>query len=308
MATKKRKNSKIKIDAKWQKKLTKGGVGVLLVVVLVWFINSPFWPWPSSSEVGRRLNEVIDACIYNERSRGCSSMQERYGMAFEYCHSLTDIPEIGKRVPIYGVAKKNGTKTREISYRGGDKTLNKFPYYACASYLEDVDKNIDTDLLYSEPPTMALFALYKTPHYSTSGDNRQCRVTLDPGYSFLWDQIPNIATIKNDYEVAFKAHKSCGQLSELQNELNIINAKLLSYSSDRAVQQFYKNYGDWAGDRVESNSVYHSTCHFMDKTFISQICGATIGPNSINNLDSFSSEMRSYVSTDDFTSKIVVTE
>ncbi len=83
--------------------------------------------------------------VYNERSRGRSSIQEKYDITFEYCHSLADISEIGKKVSIYGVAKKEWYKTREITYRDGDKTLNKFPYCACASYLEDVDKNISAD-------------------------------------------------------------------------------------------------------------------------------------------------------------------
>lgn len=290
-----------------KQKLIKIGGIVIVLILLVWFVNSSFWPWPSSVEIGRRLNEVIDACMYNERSRGCSAMQEKYRMSFEYCHSLADIPEIDKKVPIYGVAKKNDMNTREISYRDGDKTLNKYPYYSCTSYVEDAEKDSGPNLLSSEPSTMALFALYKTPKYSTSGNYSQCHVTLDPGYNFLWDQIPNIETVKNKYEIAFNTYNKCGQLSDLQRELDVINTKLSSYSSNKTVQQFYKIYGDWGGD-MEKTSGYHLTCNFMNKSFVSNLCGATTGPNSANNLESFSSEMRSYMSTDDFTSKIVVTD
>lgn len=277
----------------------------LVLIMFIWFMNSSFWPWPSSAEIGRRLNDVIDVCMYNERSRGCSTTQEKYHMSFEYCHSLADIPEIDKKVPVYGVAKKNDIKTREISYRGGDKTYNKYPYYSCTSYLEDVDKGSGTNLLSSEPSTMALFALYKTPQYSTTGDLYKCSVNTEPGYNFLWNQIPNIKTIKNDYKVAFNTHNKCSQLSELQNELNAINAKLSSYSSNRIVQQFYKNYDDWAGI-ADGGSLY--SYNFMEKRFGSRICqdDPESGLEERNSVNVFVNEMRSYTSTDDFTSKIVI--
>ncbi len=322
MATKKKKSNKSRskstkkqdiikiggISIAKQKLIMVGGA-VITVIILVWFVNSSFWPWPSSAEIGRRLNDIIDACMYNERSRGCSSIQEKYHMTFEYCHSLADIPEIGKNIPVYGVAKKENLEAREIGYRGGDKTLNKYPYYNCAGRLDDIDKNNYPNLLSSEPSTMVLFALYKTPHYSTSGDSYQCDVYLDPDYNFLWEQIPNIENIKNEVQIISNTYKgiSCSRLSELQDVFDRVNTKLSSYSGDRTVQQFYKNYGDWVGDR-EKDDQLHVTCNFMGRSFVSGACGATTVVNATNTLESFSNEMRSYVSTDEFTSKILITD
>lgn len=296
-----------------KQKLFKIGGVVAAVIIVIWFINSRFWPWPSSVEIGRRLNEVIDACMYNERSRGCSTIQEKYSMSFEYCRSLADIPEIGRTIPVYGVAKRNDTQTREISYRGGDKTLKKYPYYGCASYIEDMEKDSGPNLLSPEPSTMALFALYKTPHYSTSGNSHQCTVKLDPSYNFLWEQIPNIQSIKGEVQVVSDTYKgiNCNQLSELQSAFDGINIKLSSYSSSRAVQQFYKNYDDWAGLSDDGPLSYgHMVgCTFMGKKFSSLICqdNPENGFEERYSTNVFINEMRSYISTDDFTSKIVVT-
>ncbi|MBQ3280153.1 hypothetical protein IJG92_00615 [Candidatus Saccharibacteria bacterium] len=302
-----------------RKKVIKIGGILVVLATIFWFVNSSFWPWPSSTEISRRLNEVIDACMYNEQSRGCSSTQEKYHISFEYCHSLADIPEIDKAVPVYGVAKREGIETREISYRGGDKTLDKYPYYSCAPSLDDINKTSDINILSSEPSTIALFALYKTPHYSISGDNRQCRITLDPGYNFLWDQIPNIEIIKNRYQIVSDTYNKCSMLSDLQSALDGINSELSAYSGNKIVQQFYKYYDEWTNTLISGGKICSSmddmasgcympvTCNFMNKNFYSSICSATTGPSSTNNLESFSNEMRSYTSTDDFTSKIVVT-
>lgn len=299
------KNNTKKVNAKVevtrQQKIIKiGGVIAAVIILLMWLVNSSFWPWPSSSEINRRLNEVIEACMYNERSRGCSSMQEKYHISFEYCHSLADIPEIGKSIPIYGVAKKDDAKTREISYRGGDKSLNKNPYYGCSEYLENMDKNISNELLSSEPTTMALFALYKTPQHNISGDSHECSV-VGSDFNFLWDQIPNIEVIKSEYKTAVNTYNKCNQRSELQSELNKINSKLTSYAKDKTVQLFYKNYDDWTS--LDEGSPL--SCDFMGRSFHSDICITVAGVN-YNNLSSFSDDMRSYTSTDDFVSKIVI--
>ena len=282
-----------------KKKLIKIGSVVVALIIVVWFVNSSFWPWPSSAEIGRRLNEVIDACMYNERSRGCSSLKEKYHMSFEYCHSLADIPEIDKTIPLYGVVKKEGMEERELWYRGGDKTYNKFPYYSCTAYLENANKNEGTNLLASEPSSLALFAIYKTPQYKTAGDYSKCSVTVEPGYSSIWDQIPNIEAIKKEYETAVSVYHKCSQQSELQGELDKINAKLSDYAKNRTVQQFYQNFDYW----TLPSPLGATACTFMGKSF-NKICGDTPG----NSISDFANDMRSYVSTDDFTSKIVVAD
>ena len=282
-----------------KQKLIRIGVVIIVLVLAVWFVNSSFWPWPSSAEIGRRLNDVIEACMYNERSRGCSSLKEKYHMAFEYCHSLADIPEIGKSIPAYGVAKREGVDERPIWYRDGDKTLNKYPYYGCVSYVEDIGNNKDTDLLASEPSSMALYGLYKTPQYRTSGDRYQCKVMVEPGYNSIWDGIPNMEAIKNEYKVANETYHSCSQLSDLQKELDKINAKLLDYAKNRTVQRFFQNFDSWSLPSIMGKT----GCTFMGKEF-QKMCVDMQG----NSIDDFVNDMRSYISTDDFTSKIVVTD
>ena len=316
MATKNKKTSKSKSKASnnqdviklgkisiAKQKLIKIGIVIVTSIIVVWFVNSSFWPWPSSAEIGRRLNEVIDACMYNERSRGCSTIQEKYNLSFEYCHSLADVPEIGKDIPIYGVAKKSEFISKKIADRSGDKTYNKYPYYGCVDNLDNIDKN-DQHLLASEPRTMAMFDLYHTPQYSIIGDTYKCTIKLN-GYGFLWDQIPNIETIKKDYDVVAKTYKSCRQLSEIRSELDKINTKLSSYTKNPAVQLYYYNYDDWSGVGEGRNLL---TCSYMDKSFASRICQDNEINGGVNNVESFSSEMRSYTSTDDFTSKIVVAD
>ena len=288
------KSKKEQKRLKQQKLIKTGGIASAIIIFFVWFVNSSFWPWPSSAEISRRLNEVIDSCMYNERSRGCSILQEKYDMSFEYCHSYVDIPEIEKSIPVYGVAKRN---------KG---SFNKYPYYSCSTYLEDVDKSNVDNLLASEPTSLALYELYETPKKGTSGNYYKCEANQLVAYGEIWDQIPNIEAIKNEYRIAIDSNNKCDQLSNLQKEFDRINKKLSNYSSNKTVQKYYRQYDIWLGsddlDNIKNGSYTGlvSSCEYGDKRFY-QKC-----TNDEYDLNHFVMAMRKTITTDDYTSKLVI--
>ena len=144
---------------KQQTILTRCGIAAGIIVLIIWIVNSSFWPWPTRDEMDRRLNETIDLCMYNETSYACASAQNKYGLKFEYCHSLSDIPEIDKKIPIYGVARKSNYDMEESG-----------PYYSCTRYIDDVDRKNTENLLKTEPTTIALWSLYTAPKRYQRGD------------------------------------------------------------------------------------------------------------------------------------------
>ena len=213
-----KKKLKEQKQLKMQKMIKIGGVVSAVIVFFIWFANSSYWPWPSSAEIGRRLDEVIDSCLYNERSRGCSVVQEKYNMSFEYCHALVDIPEVGKSIPVYGVAKKNDVSPREINDRSNNRIPGKYPYYSCTKYVENIDKDNMKNLLATEPKTLNLYSLYKVPKYGTEGNINKCSAIQLVAYNPLWNSIPNIEAIKNEYKIAFDSNNMCYQLKNLQKD------------------------------------------------------------------------------------------
>ncbi len=313
---KNKKISKKKLEEQKQLKMQKmikiGGVVSAVIIFFIWFANSSYWPWPSSAEIGRRLDEVIDSCLYNERSRGCSVVQEKYNMSFEYCHALVDIPEIGKSIPVYGVAKKNDVSPREINDESGSKIPGKYPYYSCTKYVENMDKDNTENLLATEPKTLALFDLYKVPKKATEGNLNSCRTKQVELWGYLWNQIPNIEAIKNEYKIAFDANNMCYQLSNLQKEFDRINKKLSDYANNKTVQLYYSIYDKWntdprygAGaenDPMTVKGAMYGGCTYVNKDFI-QRCG-TDGDS--DDLEHFTKEMRTWMTTDEHSSKIVI--
>lgn len=327
----KRISKKAEAKAKKQIYLKIAVVLIVVISVLVWFVNSSYWPWPSNAEIGRRLNELIDVCMYNENSRGCDSLKNRYNMSFEYCHSLAEIPEIGKTPTIYGVAKVKNFTTQSLSYEGmkserligipasndplkntttlvnereqeWDKEHGKgdtvFPYYGCVSYIDEVGTSNSDDLIIN-PESLALFELSQIPQRNASGDNISgCRTYWGPGFNDLWNEIPNIETIKNEYDIAFNTYNSCKFVSELQTEQVKINAKMYDYAHNKAVQLFYKAYDEW-NTREHKSCTWKSSDGQSEKSF-PQTCGEG------RKMSDFIRDMQQYTTTDYFTSKIVI--
>lgn len=61
-------------------------IGAIAAIIgfIVWR-TSPYWPWPSDSEIASRLEEVVDICTDNETSTECKKLKRLYNMNFRYC-------------------------------------------------------------------------------------------------------------------------------------------------------------------------------------------------------------------------------
>lgn len=242
-----------------------GGLLIFAITVLIWFINSSFWPWPSQHEIDRRLDEVISSCMNNESSRGCSTLQEKYEITFKYCHSLADIPEIGKNIPIYGVSFTNKFTPYNLEgvmaedYRiTGEPYERVFPYYGCNNSINSVGNNNTENLLHN-PSTLVLFALSKTPYKSVNdpdGNGPQCNNNVSSDKNSLYTQIPNFDVIWAEYDTIYNTYKMCNQGETLQNEWDKINKKFVNYSQNKAVQLFYQQYGKWTDSPTSSTQYY----------------------------------------------------
>ncbi|MBQ3280152.1 hypothetical protein IJG92_00610 [Candidatus Saccharibacteria bacterium] len=338
----KRKKNYFKIGSfKITKKLAIFLFCVLVSIVgFMFFRTSDYWPWPSQDEVDQRLINVIDACIYNEGSRACTNLQKRYNMTFEYCYALSDIPEIGVAMPIYGVTKKNTFIPSSINYepahRGsshdypvssyeydklsdeikratssgytaqiGVKGDSKYPYYGCTGSLDKARDQKGTNLI-ENPETIALFGLSKIPQYSMTYDpHGEYGCTLHhASINNLWMQIPNISVIRDEVNNLSRVYPYCNMQTDIDNFIANLNTKLSNYANDYSTQLFYQKYDEW--------SIREGTgCTWYDTKFSNQLCGAASDGESAGSdvmLKDFITDMSKYLHTNYFTSKIVVTD
>lgn len=337
-----RKNKYLRIGNLKIKRKTAIVVGCIVGIVIgfIAFRTSYLWPWPSQSEIDQRLLDVVDSCIYNENSRACKNLQNRYNMSFEYCYALSDIPEIGIDTPIYGVAKVNNFIASSLNYQpaskgstlsspypsSGDRLTDniknaasggyssqigtrgdsKYPYYGCMGSLDEIRKQKGTNLI-SDPETIALFGLSKIPHYyETYEPQGQYGCIFHRGsINNLWNQIPNISTIRNEADNIFNTYNKCNMRNEIDKAIDQLNNKISSYANNYSVQLFYQKYDEW-------NTLEYSGCTWYDKHF-NQLCGAASDGKSDSAgsevmLKDFTSEMHKYLHTKYFTSKIIVTD
>jgi len=97
------------------KRLVIGGTTLGLIILIIWWAHSLYWPWPSRDEIDRRLDEVLEVCTYNEGSRACQNVKRKYNMTFRYCEKIdySQSPDWGKIIqdawdgkkpPVYPVA------------------------------------------------------------------------------------------------------------------------------------------------------------------------------------------------------------
>ena len=302
-----------------------------VVILFALFRTSDFWPWPSQSEIDQRLSDVIDACMYNENSRACKNLTNRYSMEFEYCHALSDIPEIGVSIPIYGVAKKKSFTASSLNPEASNNSGNSsgssllpspagkltdnstqsknaekgdsvYPYYGCSSTLDEITRLKGPNLI-SDPDTIALYGLSKIPQYSVSGNTWSCTLHFASPNN-LWNQIPNMARIKSEGDNLINIYNKCSMIGDLQTAANDINSRISNYANTYSVQLFYQKYDEW------NTRGFLSGCTWYDKSF-NQRCGAgsdgskeSAGYGSMVN--DFINDMRKYLHTDYFSSKIVV--
>lgn len=303
---------------------------MMAIIGFVFWRNSYFWPWPTQSEIDQRLLEVVDACIYNENSRACKNLSKRYDMSFEYCHSLTEIPEIDKVIPVYGVARRKSFVASSLNYEpavkiGGDTlstgtpvpgsrgivTLKEqrgssgdgiYPFYGCVDSIDSMDSQKGTNLIVA-PETIALFGLSKIPQYSVSGSvNSSCKLTR-PTPNNLWMQIPNMTKITSEGSNLLNIYNKCSMISDLRVAVDSLNSRIKNYANNYSVQLFYEKYDEW--------NTRDSSCVWYEKTF-AQRCGAgsdgssgSVGLGTMVN--DFTKDMQKYVESDDFVSKVIVT-
>ncbi len=300
---------------------------IILIGGIIWR-NSYLWPWPSQDEIDQRLSDVVDACMYNEYSRACKSLTGKYNIEFEYCHALSDIPEIGKQIPVYGVAKLNSFKATSLDYVApvmsegahapglldspvsarikvregqGEQGKGIYPYYGCADSIDEIDKTTDKSLI-TNPNTIALFGLSKIPQYSETYKSSGCTFHY-ADINNLWKQIPNISTIKNEGETIFKMYRKCSQRADSERSIKNLNNKISGYAKSYSVQLFFKKYDEW-------NTRSNVSCSWYDKSF-PQRCGAgSDGSANSAGLGSmvkdFASEMQQHLDSNYFTSRVVV--
>lgn len=270
-----------------------GVVVILIAVIFTWLINSSFWPWPSQNEIARRFNEVIDSCIYNELNRNCSILQEKYEVTFKYCHSLTNIPEIGKPIPLYGVAVDNNFLPSQLSY---ENTASYFPFYYCGTSIDTLG-DIEITNLPILPRVYVLDALSVVPKRTVIGNLQSCKIS-GVGFNEIWSQIPNSEVIENEYQAASDTYNKCSQIITLQTELNKINEKTTNYSNNEAIQQYYRYYDQWntitdndnVGCKVGDNGIFYTNTRAC-------LEGRTLGD--------FSQVMKESYSNNNFASKLV---
>ena len=309
-------------------------VSICLIIVIACVVawrNSYLWPWPTQSEIDQRLSEVVDACIYNENSRACKSLSKKYDMSFEYCHSLTDIPEIDKTIPVYGVARKKSFTASSLNYEpaintgGGtpyvDYSLKPkyiniatsrkqrgtggdgiYPFYGCADSVDSIDTQKGLNLI-EDPETIALFGLSQIPQYSVSGSaSSSCKLTR-PTPNYLWMQVPNMAKITSEGNNLLNIYNKCSMISDLRVAVDSLNNRIKNYANNYSVQLFFEKYDEW--------NTRGTTCRWYEKTF-TQRCGAASDGSSDSAgfgtmVNDFTKDMQKYVESDDFTSKVIVT-
>lgn len=105
----------VQVKGSWFAKHKTLVVVSLLIVTLIAWVNSDYWPWPSSNRINERFEKVIDTCVDNEGSSDCKKIQKRYGMTFRYCHSLSDM-----------------NKTKTVYFNGKAFEMPYFPWYSVA--------------------------------------------------------------------------------------------------------------------------------------------------------------------------------
>ncbi len=297
---------------------------VVLIISFILFRNSDYWPFLSQSDIDQRLISVIDACMYNEDSRACKNIQKKYNMGFEYCYALSDIPQIDTLMPVYGVARKKSFvsntinwefRHRVLGYHPGDSQLegdleraeqkkDVYPYYGCMDSLEGIREQKGPNLI-SDPDTMALVGLSVIPNYLVSGDNISGCSAHWGEFNNLWKQIPNAQKIREEGLNIAKLYSTCNKISDARAAAEGLNSRMNSYANNYSVQMFYQKYDEWnMSDAV--------TCGWYDKTF-KQYCGAgSDGSHKANERSSmvadFSNEMREFLHTNSFTSRIVLSD
>ena len=309
----------------------------VIVIGFLLFRNSSYWPWPSQEEIDQRLIDVVDACMYNESSRACKNLQSRYSMSFEYCHALSDIPEIGVEIPIYGIAKRNTFTPSSLNYQpatkgstlpspypsSGDKLADnirsaasggytsqtgtegdsKYPYYGCVGSLEEITNQKGANLI-DDPKTIALFGLSKVPQYSMTYDphgNYGCTFHY-AHINNLWKQVPNISVIRDEADNLSKIYPDCGAKIDIDSYVANLNTKLNNYANSYSVQVFYQKYDEWTVRKGTG-------CTWNDIKFDGQLCGAASDGESAGSdvmVKDFVADMSRYLHTKYFTSKIVV--
>ena len=297
---------------------------VVFIPLFIAFRKSDFWPWPSQSEIDQRMNDILDVCMYNENSRACRNTVNKYNLDFKYCYALSDIPEIDTLMPIYGVVQQKNFYTEPLSYmkRHATNDLSAsssslsyvqaptndehivYPYYGCTSSIDEIRIQKGPSLI-SSPASIALFGLSKIPVYYGEGDYYGCSASWHGTFNHLWLQIPNGPKVKTEGLNLVSIYNKCSMLSDLNLAAYNINERLRAYANNYSVQQFYQKYDEW-------NQVFSGGCTWYDVSF-NQRCGA----GSENNPDSagygsmlqdFTNEMRQFLHTKYFTSRIVVTK
>ena len=326
---KKRSKKYIRIGKhKIHKKFIIIAIALLFVIAIISYRRSDYWPWPTQSEMNQRLADVVDACIYNEGSSACKKLKNRYNVDFEYCYAMSDIPEIDNLMPIYGVARKKSFNelqfSRDAMYKLTGRKANAepgdpipenalnvessgtiFPYYGCVSSLDEIRNQKGPNLI-SSPDTIALFGLSNIPQYYETyvpQDGYGC-IFHRPWYNQLWEQIPNISTVKKTADNIFNMYPKCNMRTEIDHAINELNTRISNYANNYSVQLFYQKYDQW-------NSSATATCTWYEKKF-NQYCGAAVSDKEgashrYTMLKYFVEEMHDYLHTSNFTSKIVVT-
>ncbi len=159
-AKKKTKNkpintSLISINAAPVKQIWKKYKGVIIAIILVvsvvgWYF-SDFWPWPSKERIQNRMDSVLEACIDNEDSSKCKNLLQRYNMTFKYCSNLADYMVLKQKYPDfsdlfnhmselkrYGVVwEGKSDKPPETTYNiNGRQTTSPSMYYSCSDHIK----------------------------------------------------------------------------------------------------------------------------------------------------------------------------
>ena len=338
MAKKTKKNAKyLKIGTSkitiWSPKHKKEAIIAILcctilgITIFIAWRNSYLWPWPSQSEIDSRLSEVIDTCSYNENSQQCKNLAKQYDMNFQYCRAVTDIPEIGKTVPIYGVARKNSFETVGLSSLresikvfaaiipgeafNKNKTVRMYdyvyPYYGCSETLSGINSNINDNLI-PEQKMIALSQLAHVPQLEVYGEsNTECgirRVEIND----LWNQVPGMQSILNEGKTTIDIYNKCSMISSIRKSANSLNDKLTDYANDIIVQLFYKKFDEWnAGIWKKDNQ--EIGCTWQSKTF-EQYC-ISKSDNSNSNwktLREYADFEQYFLNTDNYMSKILITD
>ena len=229
-------------------------LAVLLIGLLIYIFNPPH------AVIQWRLGRVLDLCEKNEESQECKNIQSIYKISYNYCHAYFDIPEIGKTIPVYGVATRNifrGDSLTVLRSYSDNNNVKISPYYGCVANYADLDLK-DGILHETTQESQATYWLRDRPSISFSLE--KCTITKRAFNSVLWRNIPNWGKITWEETDAYLRYDGeCVKGMEI--ELKKTDNKLEKYSNNTVVQEYYAGFDVW-NESLHSNE----SCTYGDET------------------------------------------